>query len=661
MSILFYVRLVGFAAGAILHLFVLSLIAGHRRPRRFDRILFLLLLALFLFYSGGLLVLNAHIHYASPPRATLIFALGLVGLGLAFVPPLLFHAHAELDRLSQGEPWRPWLRLTVICFYLPLAYFAFVLFPEFVRGDSLEVLWPGSSAGMFYGCWLAASLLASAVLERQATRKSADLRQQWGLYRFLMFYCGMLGFTVLYTYGLGGPRNPAWAGALSTAITLSALVPTALLGYFALRYNFLEIGVQRNLVYAVSAAFLALLYLALVHRVSGWLEPILPPEATASILLFVLVVFFEPMERGIGRTLYRTIHQRMDRLQQLSLEIQQEARHGDLKRLIAFVEGRLREEFGLAAVRISIPRDPSAAPLRPAGGLGHSFEVSLRRDRGDIGALEVCSSGAVLTGETTAELEFLAERFPAVVELCRLIEEKIKLERELAERERLALVGQMAASISHNLRNPLSSMKTVLQVLLERRNLPEDVREDCGLVVGEIDRLSAKLSQLLEYAKPTVRSPGRRPAVGGVDAVGLAEQVVALLRRDAERRRVKLDLDRPLEEVRILGTEGALSDVVSNLVVNAIEAQPADGRVRVSLRQTDGRFVIEVTDDGPGIPSDLRSKILQPFFTTKPSGTGLGLAIVARRLAEMEGTIVWDSPVNGGRGTKFTVSLPLAD
>jgi signal transduction histidine kinase len=207
----------------------------------------------------------------------------------------------------------------------------------------------------------------------------------------------------------------------------------------------------------------------------------------------------------------------------------------------------------------------------------------------------------------------------------------------------------------------LSSMKTVLQVLLEKRNLHEDVREDCGLVVGEIDRLSAKLSQLLEYAKPTVRSPGRRPAVGGVGAVGLAEQVVALLRHDAERRRVKLDLDRPPEDVRIPGTEGALSDVVSNLVVNAIEAQPAGGRVRVSLRQTDGRFVIEVTDDGPGIPSDLRSRILQPFFTTKPSGTGLGLAIVARRLAEMKGTIAWDSPVNGGRGTKFTVSLPLAD
>ena len=90
-----------------------------------------------------------------------------------------------------------------------------------------------------------------------------------------------------------------------------------------------------------------------------------------------------------------------------------------------------------------------------------------------------------------------------MVELCRLIEEKLRLERELAERERLALLGQMAASVSHNLRNPLSSMKTVLQVQLENPDLPLDVRHDCALVLDEINRMNAKLNQLLRFAKPT--------------------------------------------------------------------------------------------------------------------------------------------------------------
>ena len=103
-----------------------------------------------------------------------------------------------------------------------------------------------------------------------------------------------------------------------------------------------------------------------------------------------------------------------------------------------------------------------------------------------------------------------------MMDLCRLIEDKLRLERELAERERLALLGQMAASVSHNLRNPLSSMKTVLQVQLENPNLPLDVRHDCALVVDEIDRMSAKLTQLLHYAKPSVN--GQR-----ISAVALAQ------------------------------------------------------------------------------------------------------------------------------------------
>ena len=86
--------------------------------------------------------------------------------------------------------------------------------------------------------------------------------------------------------------------------------------------------------------------------------------------------------------------------------------------------------------------------------------------------LEAASTGSYLTGETSAALEFLAEQLPGMVDLARLIEEKLRLERELAERERMAVLGQMAASVSHNLRNPLSSMKTVLQVQLENPDLP---------------------------------------------------------------------------------------------------------------------------------------------------------------------------------------------
>ena len=105
----------------------------------------------------------------------------------------------------------------------------------------------------------------------------------------------------------------------------------------------------------------------------------------------------------------------------------------------------------------------------------------------------------------------------------------------------------------------------------------------------------------------------------------------------------------------------ALNDIVSNLLVNALEATIRGGHVSVNAAARDGAFVLAVEDDGAGIPAALREKILQPFFTTKSQGTGLGLAIVARRVAEFGGKVDWESPVKDGRGTRFQVTLPMEE
>jgi signal transduction histidine kinase len=196
-------------------------------------------------------------------------------------------------------------------------------------------------------------------------------------------------------------------------------------------------------------------------------------------------------------------------------------------------------------------------------------------------------------------------------------------------------------------------MKTILQVQLENPDLPRDVRHDCALVLGEIERMHAKLKQLLNFAKPSAN--GQRVA-----AVALAKQTAELFRHDAERRNVILEFDAPAEEIHIVAAEEALGEALSNLVVNAIEAQPDGGRVRVGLARDDDRLEICVEDTGPGISPELRAKMFQPFFTTKATGTGLGLAIVARRVAEMGGTISCESPLAGGKGTRFRLALPLA-
>ena len=110
----------------------------------------------------------------------------------------------------------------------------------------------------------------------------------------------------------------------------------------------------------------------------------------------------------------------------------------------------------------------------------------------------------------------------------------------------------------------------------------------------------------------------------------------------------------------MLASEEALGEVLSNLIVNAMEAQPNGGRIRVALSRNGESAEIRVDDDGPGISEDLRAKIFQPYFTTKATGTGLGLSIVARRIAEMGGTVTCESPLRNGTGTRFRLTLPLA-
>ena len=656
MVFLFYARLIGLTAGTLVYLFLIALILGHRRPRLLERLLFFLVLALFAIYAGGLLEINAEIQYGIAPLATRLFSQALVAFGLLLLLPVVWHTHYAYRRQIRGSrPSAVGKALLLLLYCAAIAELVFGLWAPLRVPGLIAEFYFAPALGNFMalsGAGLYSIAFMDAVFEFQDWRAAKD-RNERNL--FFAVFCVSVVLTILLRFDRSIAEVSSFRGsALAAAIACTGVLPGVLLIYYALKHNFLEYGAQRNLVYALSATFLALLYLALVHRISGWLAPVFPPEATASVLLFVLIFLFEPLERLIGPVLHQRLRERMDRTQRLSVELQTEARHGDLTRLLARAEELIQREFGLAAVRISIPRDPALKPLEAPGGLGHTARISLAKEGHEIGLLEAATTGAFLTGETTAALEFLAEQIPAMGDLCRLIEEKLRLERELAEHQRMAMLGQMAASVSHNLRNPLGSMKTILQVQLENHDLPTDVRHDCALMLDEINRMNAKLSQLLKFAKPPAASSEK------TEAVALAKKTLALLRHDAERRNVIVEFLAPEEDIAVLASEEALSEVVSNLVVNAIEAQPDGGLARVTLARTGERLEICVEDRGAGVSAEMRARIFQPFFTTKATGTGLGLAIVSRTVDEAGGTIACESPIEGAKGCRFCVRLPVA-
>jgi signal transduction histidine kinase len=656
MGSLIYLRLLGFTAGTLLQLFWMVVILGYRRQRNFERVFFFFCLALFLFYSGSLLALNAQIYYPVPPALLQTSAITLLCAGLCMLPPLLIHLHLEFAETRGLLRNRGGKRVVLLAAYLPTLYLALWVYPQILAAPGFDFLIPGNALGRGYGVWLGIALLVSASWEVRFAAHAPD-RPQRGFHGALAVFFVAGASMVAYLHILGGPLSPNISAGMSTALAWLAVPPSAILIYLVQRFNFLQIGRQKNLVYAVSATFLALLYLSLVRRVGVWLEPVLPPEASAAILLFVLVIFIEPLQRVLGRRLQETAHREMDRVQRLSAEVQQEARRGDLQKLAEFIERRVKEQFEFQDVWLDLlepairGRQPES---RPAGSEGFSVYQPGRLSA----VLTVRPHGAMLSGETRAALEFLCEQLPGALDLCRLIEEKLQLERELAERERLAVLGQMAASISHNLKNPLGSIKTILQLQMENPELPESIRGETKMVLEEISRLSAKLNQLLQFSRPAIRGGVVAASCG---ARALAEEVSGVLRHEAERRGLALHVEIETEVTKLAASSEAVSEILSNLVVNALEATPRGGHVKVRGSANGEGFLFSVEDDGPGVAESARERILQPFFTTKTQGTGLGLAIVARRVAEFGGQLDWESPVKDGKGTRFEVTMPMKE
>jgi len=650
-----YFRLIVLTAGTLLPFFWMIVILGHRRQRNFERIFFFLCLALTCFCGSGLLELNAELYYGTPPHALQRFTWTFLCLGLWFLPALIVHLHVEYASLRElvlrsGAKWA-WL----LAAYLPAAG----LFPALQGALRLKSGFgftaPSHALGSLFQAWLVCAIAVAAYWQWRFQAASPDDEQRnfhkW-IFGYVLFAlgCFVLMFYEQRKYGPTVHLN------LSDQIILW-LVVIPLIGLLrdVQKHNFLQLGRQRNLSYAVLTVFLGLLYLSFVRRASLWLEPYLPPEASAALLLFLPVVFFEPLQRLIRQSLRETAQTEVDRAQKLLGPINEAARSGDVEKLRGFAERWIAEQLQLAEVTLALdpPDMAQAVPVKQTGSM-QAFE--LKRGSQHLGSLRVHPYGAMISGETYAALELICEQLPAAFDLCRLIEEKLQLERELAERERLALVGQMAASISHNLKNPLGSIKTILQVQMESPGLPGNFRQETQMVLEEINRLSARLNQLLQFSRPGAR------AGAGAQSCNLAqvtETVASVLRHAADERHVSLQFAKSNGEVRAAIAEESANDILSNVVLNAIEAAPNGGHVHMSLQCAETLCTVAVEDDGPGISSVDQAKVLQPFFTTKARGTGLGLAIVDRRLQEAGGSLEIKSPVRDARGTEIRLHFPL--
>jgi signal transduction histidine kinase len=248
-----------------------------------------------------------------------------------------------------------------------------------------------------------------------------------------------------------------------------------------------------------------------------------------------------------------------------------------------------------------------------------------------------------------------AGRIAGVSSIARDISQRKEAERVLRDSEKLALVGKLAASTAHSIRNPLTSVKMRLFSLGRTLELSESQREDFDVISEEIRNIDHIVSHFLEFSRPPEIKKKK------VSPSGIVDVAVRLLRHRLESYDSDIELKReqPLPPVMI--DPNQLEEVLVNLLVNACEAMGIGGKIVISEKASVvaplGRVVvIRVSDNGPGIPEAVRESLFEPFFSTKEGGTGLGLSIAARIIEDHGGRLTVDS--QEGKGATFTIILP---
>lgn len=223
-----------------------------------------------------------------------------------------------------------------------------------------------------------------------------------------------------------------------------------------------------------------------------------------------------------------------------------------------------------------------------------------------------------------------------------------RTEEKLREQAALARLGQMAAVVAHEVKNPIAGIRGALQVIASR--MPPDSRDKpvVGDIIARLDALNGIVHDLLIFARP--RALRSEP----VDLRSLIQGTLGLLRRDPAY--VSLDVEVAGDDAVIAADAEQLQIVLQNVIINAAQAMGGTGRITISIRRDDGEWTMSIADQGPGMPPEVREKVFEPFFSTKHRGTGLGLPI-ARRIAEAHGgRIDIDTPATGG--TTVTIALP---
>jgi signal transduction histidine kinase len=488
---------------------------------------------------------------------------------------------------------------------------------------------------------------------------------------------------------------PAREDLIALIPKLAVLPPALAIAYGVFRYHFMDVVLTRGLLYSSLGALFIGLYLLAIQYGGQWLllADKAHPIAFAGCILFLLLLFHflfhvarDGLQKAIDRSVFRHRLKSAEMLRSFSQTLTEWSDLGGLCRsftervtdslrlsfgAILFVDGviyrtdacsqpapwqrekisRFTHLLSQNVHRPAVVEELSEGPLNAVCGessVGLLLPLPCREQQGWL-LLGEKRSGRPFLSQEIALLEAVCGQLAVAIDNILLIEAKVKLEREMQHREKLAAIGQLAATVAHDIRNPITGAKCLLQQVEEEWNGASQGKEYVRLALEDLDRVERSVSQLLTFARKEEFSFSKH------DLTELTETTIRRFLAQMEGKHVNIKL-RANAPTWAMVDEEKIRRMLINLLTNAADAVNGDGLVQVDVGASEPEVEIRVSDNGHGLTPEAQAQIFEPFFTTKEKGTGLGLAI-AKKIVDGHGGRIAVASIRG-QGTTFTVTFP---
>jgi signal transduction histidine kinase len=665
-------QVIGYSIGASLPLWMLFQLVTHRsKLTNIERILALLALTMGGWHTSNLVITLHGLFDLGPDTWTTLLRVAdtIAVVSITFAYSFLLHVHLHLWANSQNRPLTRSEHIRVYLSYVP-TIFLLIAVPALWTGEYEPMMTKLSFFVLPFAFWIAYVLGLIALTELLIARRSRN-RSEKRIMRTLAASFVGVGLVIFLALAFGLGEGTTAGLYLKTIANLGSLLPSVLLAYYIYRYRYLEIIIEESLVVVTFATVVLTVYVFGIRTIGDWMTQRygVRPGLVEALLILALALLAAPLRGFLAQRFHKLFEREAALYKEIVARIGSYAgQYKDLSDLLHFVEERTTGALGLRQLKIFVDgseawvgqvleksKESAWEPVEDEPVLtdqGFKLGYPLRREDKVEGLLAVDAASASLTPDARSIIGLLADQVAIAIDDSRLLEENLRLERELAERERMAALGRMAATVAHEIKNPLSAIKSIAQVMREDESLRNEYERDLGLIIGETDRLSQSVTQLLSFARK--ESPAGEPL--SVDE--LVRSVADLFRANASEQGIALDCEVRIKAELAGRSVAALRDALSNLLLNALQATPQGGKVELTAAAANGDLVISVQDSGSGVPADLRERIWEPFFTTRQRGTGLGLAIVRKRVQEVGGSASLEASQNG-RGALFQLRLPL--